>query len=50
MMDVVHRGPILREATKLRTEDLVSCYKKLVKSVGGLTKNLENKKLKVSVR
>ena len=28
MMDVVHRGPILREATKLRTEDLVSCYSK----------------------
>lgn len=28
MMDVVHRGPILREATKLRKEDLVSCYSK----------------------
>ena len=26
MMDVVHRGAILREAEKLRTEDLHSCY------------------------
>ena len=33
MMDVVHRGAILREAKKLRTEDLVSCYQKVVKSV-----------------
>ena len=29
MMDVVNRGAILREAEKLRTEDLVSCYRKV---------------------
>lgn len=29
MMDVVHRGAILRDAKKLRSEDLVSCYKKV---------------------
>ena len=29
LMDVVHRGEILREAEKLRTEDLVSCYRKV---------------------
>ena len=38
MMDVVHRGPILREANKLRTEDLVSCYKKVGKKCRWLNK------------
>ena len=33
MMDVVHRGEILREAEKLRTEDLVSCYLKSFKKI-----------------
>jgi len=44
MMDVVHRGAILRDAKKLRSEDLVSCYKKVfigqqAKTVGELLKN-----------